>query len=126
MSTEMITGYRAAMFDGEPNINWLRPGWRGLRLYGRRAKAAILDGNMPHKAEMLNRADQLLTLMGGILSTEDGTTLGPALASIYAAMHLTLLRANINNDLSALDDFERALETLDREMLNHPEMAEAA
>jgi hypothetical protein len=41
-------------------------------------------------------------------------------------MHLTLLRANINNDLSALDDFERALETLDREMLNHPEMAVAA
>jgi flagellin-specific chaperone FliS len=126
MTTEMTTGYRAAMFDGEPNINWLRPGWRGLRLYGRRAKAAILDGNIPHKAEMLNRAGQLLTLMGGIRSAEEGTTLGPALANIYAAMHLTLLRADINNDLSALNDFERALETLDREMATHPEMAEAA
>jgi flagellar biosynthetic protein FliS len=126
MTTETITGYRAAMFDGEPNINWLRPGWRGLRLYGRRAKAAILDGNILHKAEMLNRADQLLTLMGGILNTDDGSTLGPILASIYAAMHLTLLRANVNDDISALDDFERALETLDREMSNHPEMAEAA
>jgi len=126
MTTEMVTGYRAAMFDGEPNINWLRPGWRGLRLYGRRAKAAILDGNFAHKAEMISRADQLLTLMGGILETGNGSTLGPALANIYTAMHLTLLRANINNDISALDDFEVALETLDREMLNHPEMAEAA
>jgi len=126
MSTEIITGYRAAMFDGEPNINWLRPGWRGLRLYGRRAKAAILEGNVPHKAEMLSRADQLLTLMGGILNTGDGSTLGPALANIYTAMHLTLLRANVNNDISALDDFENALETLDREMSKHPEMAEAA
>ena len=90
------------MFDGETELDWLRHGWRALRLYGRKAKAAILAGDMALKAEMMIRADRLLVLMTGILDTGPGTTLGPALMKIYATLQTTLLRANIQNDAAAL------------------------
>jgi flagellin-specific chaperone FliS len=116
MTTQMMSSYRAGLFDGEPGLHWLRPGWRGLRLYARKAKAAIEKGDIVHKAEMIQRADHLLTLMTGILNTGHGTTLGPALMRIYAVLGEILLRANMTNDISALVDFESALLILDRDM----------
>jgi flagellar biosynthetic protein FliS len=112
----MINEYRASIFDGKADVSWLHHGWRGLRLYGRRAKAAIEAGDMATKAVMLARADELLTLMSGILDTSDGSKLGPALMTIYSALRFTLLRANTENSQSALDDFEAALAILDRDM----------
>ncbi len=126
MITYMNSGYRAGLFDGEAGLNWLRPGWRGLRLYARKARAAIETGDLVHKADMIQRADNLLTLMSGILDTGHGTTLGPALMSIYAALRQTLLVANVNNDTEALVNFEEALLTLDRDMSNVFESALAA
>lgn len=126
MTTEMIAGYKAGMFDGKPDVSWLRPGWRGLRLYGRRAKAAIEAGDIAAKAEMIARADELLNVMTGILDTDPGATLGPALMTIYAALRFTLLRANTEDSLTALDDFETALAFLDHDMIKSSESAIAA
>ena len=99
MVIDIIAGYRATMFDGEAELNWLRQGWRALRLYARKAKAAILDDDMALKWEMITRADQLLVLMTGILDTAPGTTLGPKLMNIYGVLQATLLRANLRNDM---------------------------
>jgi flagellar biosynthetic protein FliS len=123
MTMDMTINYRAGMFDGEADVNWLRPGWRGLRLYGRRAKAAIEAGDFATKAEMIARADELLNVMTGILDTENGTTLGPALMTIYTALRYTLLRANTENNIPALDDFETALAFLDRDMTSESAIA---
>ncbi|MDE8349111.1 MAG: flagellar protein FliS [Acidocella sp.] len=126
MIVQMLEGYRASMFDGLPGVHWLRPGWRGLRLYGRKAKIAIIDGNMLEKAEMIRRADELLTLLTGILETDENSTLGPALMNIYSALRTTLLRANINDDLTALDEYDNALVTLDGHMMQGIENEQAA
>lgn len=109
--------YRATMFDGEPDVTWLRPGWRALRLYAQKAKAAIEDGDVAQKAVMINRADQLLTIMSGILDVGADATLGPSLMRIYNALRLALLDANISNNIDPLTDFDRALRTLDEEFL---------
>jgi flagellar biosynthetic protein FliS len=121
MMMDMIAGYRAPMFDGETELDWLRQGWRALRLYGRKAKAAIVAGDMALKAQMVTRADQLLVLMTGILDTGPGTTLGPRLMNIYSVLQTTLLRANLRNDTAALDEFDRAIESLVRDMLETSE-----
>ncbi|HQT63548.1 MAG: flagellar biosynthesis protein FliS [Acidocella sp. 20-57-95] len=126
MTTQILASYRASMFDGLPGLNWLRPGWRGLRLYGRKAKIAIIDGNMLEKANMIRRADELLNLLTGILETDSGSTLGPALMNIYAALRQTLLRANLNDDLVALDEYDEALSILDRQMTERLESEAAA
>lgn len=123
MAMDMMTGYRAAMFDGKADLDWLRQGWRGLRLYGRKARAAIEAGDLAAKRDMILRADRLLNVMAGILETEPGATLGPALGTIYTALRYTLFRANSENSLSALDDFETALAILDRDMVKSPESA---
>jgi flagellar biosynthetic protein FliS len=112
----LISSYRASMFDGPAGIAWLRHGWRGLRQYGSQAKLALEKGDLVSKANVLAKADQLLTFMEGILDTSEGTTLGPALLTIYSALRFTLLRANIENDASALDDFEAALMLLDQDV----------
>lgn len=122
----MVTtvSYRATMFDGEPDLAWLRPGWRALRLYAQKAKAAIEDGDLALKADMISRADQLLTIMSGILEINPGSTLGPSLMRIYSALRLALLDANISNTCEPLADFDRALRTLDDEFLKLSEAAE--
>ena len=116
-SSELIAEYRSGMFDGEPGIEWLRPGWRSLRLYGQGAKAAIEAGDVVLKAGMITRANRLLTIMSGILDTGAGTTLGPAMMSIYDRLRFCLWKANIKNDCAALDDYDHALQTIDREFL---------
>ena len=118
--------YREGLFDGKPDIVWLAQGWKALRLYGRRARAAIETGDMVAKAQMLNKAGQLLVVMSGILETDEGKTLGAALMTIYTALHFTLLRANLQNSLTALDDFDKALMLLDRDMAASSETALAA
>jgi flagellin-specific chaperone FliS len=115
MSTDPISQYRATLFDSEPGIGWLRPGWRSLRLYGQRAKAAIGAGDIVLKANMIVRADKLLTIMSGVLDTGPGTTLGPAMMSIYDRLRLCLWKANIKNDCAALDDYDQALLTIDQD-----------
>ncbi len=109
--------YRAAMFDGEPGVQWLRQGWRGLRQYGRRARTAMEQNDQATKALMIARADELLNIMSGVLDTANGSTLGPALMTIYAALRFTLLRANTENSQEALRDFDAALALLDRDMI---------
>jgi flagellin-specific chaperone FliS len=126
MTMHMMTEYRAGMFDGETSLGWLRPGWRGLKLYVRKAKAAIGTGDIMQKAEMINRADQLLVLMAGLLDTGAGTTLGPALLRIYQAIGAMLLRANLDNDIVALDNIETALAALERDMFQTNNEAMAA
>ena|ERR1700734_2517872 len=126
MMMDMIAGYRATMFDGDSELDWLRHGWRALRLYARKAKAAILAGDMAQKGEMVARADQLLVLMTGLLDTAPGTTLGPKLMNIYSVLQATLLRANLNNDIAALDEFDKAIENLVRDMLETPEPRSAS
>jgi len=126
MMMDMIAGYRATMFDGDSELDWLRHGWRALRLYARKAKAAILAGDMAQKGEMVARADQLLVLMTGLLDTAPGTTLGPKLMNIYSVLQTTLLRANLNNDIAALDEFDKAIENLVRDMLETSEPRSAS
>jgi flagellin-specific chaperone FliS len=116
-SSDLISEYRAGMFDGEPGVAWLRPGWRSLRFYGRRAKAAIEAGDVVLKATMILRADRLLTIMTGILDTSGGTTLGPAMMRIYDRLRFCLWKANIRNDCVALDDYDQALLTIDEQFL---------
>ncbi len=120
------TTYRAAMFDGEPGLHWLRQGWRGLRQYGRRARTAIEQDDQPTKAQMIARADELLNVMSGVLETTQDTTLGPALMTIYTALRFTLLRANAENSLEALQDFDAALSLLDRDLIKTSESVVAA
>ncbi|WP_227320585.1 flagellar protein FliS [Acidisoma silvae] len=117
MITDTANRYRESLFDSGASIDWLRPGWRALRLYARKAKEAIEAGDRLAKADMLSRADQLLTVMTGILNTDDGSPLGQSLARIYSALRLALLDANIENSLEPLDDFDRALRVLDSEFL---------
>jgi flagellar biosynthetic protein FliS len=126
MTNDPMTAYRAGMFDGEAGIEWLSQGWRGLRQYGRKAKAAIEAGDVTTKAAMIARADQLLNVMTGILESEPGSALGAALMTIYTALRFNLLRANIENNTAALDDFEAALAILDRDMIKSSESAIAA
>jgi flagellin-specific chaperone FliS len=118
--------YREGYFDGKPDIAWLSQGWKALRLYGRRARAAIEAQDMVTKGQMLGKAGQLLVVMSGILDTDEGETLGTALMTIYTALQFTLLRANLDNSLAALDDFDRALALLDRDMMRTSESVMAA
>jgi len=111
------------MFDEAGSTDWIRQGWRGLRQYGRQAAAAIEAGDPILKARMIFRANALLDVMTGILDSEDEAALGVRLMKIYTALRLSLLRANVSDDLEALADYDTALTELDRDMLKLAESA---
>ena len=119
------TVYRVTMFDGEPNLRMLQQGWRALRYYGRRARQAIEDGDTAVKAQMIARADELLTVMSGVLDTSENAKLGAALMTIYSALRFTLFRANTESSLEALRDYDVALSLLDQDLAEKPESAGA-
>lgn len=101
-----------SIFDGEPGIAIIRHGWRGLRIYGRRAQVAIETGDLTAKHENISRAQNLLVLMQGILVTEKESSLGHSLKTIYTALQGRLLEANIKNSLVPLQDYDKALAQL--------------
>lgn len=118
--------YRATMFDGEPSLSWLQQGWRGLRYYGRRARVAMEQGDVVTKAQMIARADELLTVMSGIVDTTANASLGPALMTIYAALRFSLFRAITEDDAGALRDYDVALSLLDQDLVKAPAVGEDA
>jgi len=109
-------GYRAAMFDGQPSVHWLRQAWRALRYYASQAAAAMRAGDRSRQIDMILRADQLLTLLSGLLDTSEGALLGARLLLIYNALQAALFRANSRNDPDELADFELAIDELARNM----------
>lgn len=111
------------MFDGEPSLRLLQQGWRALRYYGRRARQAIEVGDIVTKSRMIARADELLTVMSGVLDTSETAKLGPALMTIYSALRFTLFRANTEDSLEALRDYDIALSLLDQNLAETPESA---
>lgn len=116
--------YRSTMFDGEPNLRWLQQGWRGLRYYGRRARAAMEKGDVATKAQMIARADELLTVMSGIVDTTASASLGPALMTIYSALRFSLFRAITQDNAEALRDYDVALSLLDQDLVKTPVVVE--
>jgi len=123
MSASITSRYRETMFDGAGSTDWIRQGWRGLRQYGRQAAAAIEAGDPILRAQMIFRANALLDVMTGILDSEDEAALGVRLMKIYTALRLSLLRANVSDDIEALVDYDTALAELDRDMLKLAESA---
>lgn len=117
------TIYRATMFDGDVGLKMLQQGWRALRYYGKRARLAIEVGDIPTKAQMIARADELLNVMSGVLDTTENAKLGNALMTIYSALRFTLFRANTENSLEALRDYDIALSLLDQDIKNTSEDA---
>ena len=126
MNIQMLTSYKSNMFDGEPTLEWLGQAWRALRLYSRKARAAIEARETVEKAAMIDRASRLLVLLSGILDTGPGTRLGPSLMRIYGALQRSLLHANINNDVEALLEFEQAIDALARDMIRTSRIPAAA
>lgn len=118
--------YRASLFDGAPSLSWLQLGWRGLRYYGRRAAKAMAAGDVATKAQMIARADELLTVMSGILDTSQNAALGPALMTIYSALRHSLFRATTEDSLEALRDYDVALSLLDRDLVKTADEAEVS
>lgn len=118
--------YRTTMFDGEPSLHMLRQGWRALRYYGKRARQAMESGDIITKAHMIARADELLNVMSGVLDTTENAKLGKALMTIYSALRFTLFRANIENSLEALHDYDVALSLLDQDLVKSSESTMAS
>lgn len=118
--TRDIYGYRAAMFDGEAGVHWLHTAWRALRYYARKAAEAIEAGDRRTQAEMILRADRLLTLLTGLLDSGQDAALGVRMLRIYTALQTTLFQANSSNDARVLAGFDEAVDALARGMLRDP------
>ena len=73
------------------------------------AKGAINRNEIPQKAELIGKAILIIGSLEGCLDHEKGGELSHNLSRLYEYMNLTLAQANIQNDITKLDEVSRLL-----------------
>ncbi len=73
------------------------------------AKGAISRDQTATKAELISKAILIIGSLEGCLDHDQGGDLSTNLASLYEYINLSLTQANINNDISKLDEVSRLL-----------------
>ncbi|MFT5224645.1 MAG: flagellar protein FliS [Polaribacter sp.] len=73
------------------------------------AKGAMQQNNVKTKGEFISKAVSIIGALGGCLDHEKGGELSQNLESLYEYMIIILTEANINNDVSKIDEAMRLL-----------------
>ncbi len=104
--------YRDAFAASASGAELLRMGWHGLRVYLRRAREAIGNGDRGTKAAALGAADRLLLFLQSIVDQGADAELGRSLTQVYESVQAALLTANLYDDVNALAWAEKQLAAL--------------
>jgi flagellar protein FliS len=73
------------------------------------SKGAIQQNNIKMKGELISKAISIIGALSGCLDHEKGGTLSQNLEGLYEYMIIILTEANINNDISKVDETIRLL-----------------
>lgn len=76
------------------------------------AKGAISRGEIANKADLISKAILIIGSLEGCLDHEQGGDLSQNLSSLYEYMNLTLVRANIEDDISKLEEVSHLLQEI--------------
>ncbi|MCP4492704.1 MAG: flagellar export chaperone FliS [Gammaproteobacteria bacterium] len=84
------------------------------------AKGAMARGDIKQKAETISKAIRIIGGLEGCLDHEQGGDLSQNLASLYEYMNLTLAQANIQNDITKLEEVSTLLTEIKSAWLQIP------
>lgn len=108
-NSDSYAAYRSVSALGASPQEFMTMALDSLRVLLRRAEGAIQAQAWVEKAEALSSAGKLVEFLIGLSGVESGE-LSDRLGSIYKFVMTAILRANAQNDSSALADGRHAIE----------------
>jgi flagellar protein FliS len=76
------------------------------------ARKKIESGDIISKGQHFSKATLIISELSNVLDMEKGGEISRNLRSLYEYVLQRLLYANLNNDITAIEDSERVIETL--------------
>ncbi len=107
-----ITGYKKTVFATTDRVRIIFMLYEGALNQLKIAKRKIECGDMVSKGQHFSKATAIISELSNVLDMEKGGDISMNLRVLYEYVLQRLLYANLNNDIDAIEDSERVIETL--------------
>ncbi len=107
-----ITGYKKTVFATTDRVRIIFMLYEGALNQLKIARRKIECGDMVSKGQHFSKATAIISELSNVLDMEKGGDISMNLRVLYEYVLQRLLYANLNNDIDAIEDSERVIETL--------------
>ena len=107
-----ITGYKKTVLATTDRVQIILMLYEGILNHIKIAKQKVERGDLLTKGTHLSKATLIVTELSNILDMEKGGEISQNLRSLYTYVVQRLIYANLNNDLTALEEAERVVGTI--------------
>ena len=107
-----ITGYKKTVLATTDRVQIILMLYEGILNHIKIAKQKVERGDVLTKGTHLSKATLIVTELSNILDMEKGGEISQSLRSLYNYVVQRLIYANLNNDLTALEEAEKVIGTI--------------
>jgi flagellar protein FliS len=107
-----ITGYKKTVLATTDRVQIILMLYEGILNHIKIAKQKVERGDVLTKGTHLSKATLIVTELSNILDMEKGGEISQNLRSLYTYVVQRLIYANLNNDLTALEEAEKVIGTI--------------
>jgi len=107
-----ITGYKKTVLATTDRVQIILMLYEGILNHIKIAKQKVERGDVLTKGTHLSKATLIVTELSNILDMEKGGEISQNLRSLYTYVVQRLIYANLNNDLTALEEAEKVVGTI--------------
>ncbi len=107
-----ITEYKKTVLATTDRVQIVYMLFEGALNHLKIARRKMESGDIMSKGQHFSKATLIISELSNVLDMERGGEISRNLRSLYEYVLQRLLYANINNDITAIDDSQRVIETL--------------
>lgn len=107
-----ITEYKKTVLATTDRVQIVLMLYEGALNHMKIARKKIESGDIMSKGKHFSKATSIISELSNVLDMEKGGEISRNLRNLYEYVLQRLLYANLNNDVSALEDSARVIETL--------------
>ncbi len=107
-----ITGYKKTVLATSDKVQIILMLYEGTLNHLKTAKQKIESGDIMSKGVHLGKVTSIISELSNVLDMEKGGEISKNLRSLYNYVLQRLLYANLNNDVTAIEDAERIMGTI--------------
>ncbi|RJQ47250.1 MAG: flagellar export chaperone FliS [Nitrospiraceae bacterium] len=107
-----IAGYRKTVLATTDRVQIILMLFEGVLNHLRIAKRKMENRDIMSKGVHISKATLIVTELSNVLDMEKGGEIASNLRNLYNFVLQRLLQANANNDINAIEDAEKVIDTL--------------
>ncbi len=124
-----LHGYRKTVVENTDRVQIVLMLYDGAINHMKMARTKITNGDMMTKGQHFSKATAIISELSNVLDMEKGGEISSNLRKLYDYVLAELLRANMHNDLEALEHSEAVINTIRsgwKEMMTSSRQEQAA